>query len=239
MSTELLSTLPRELDKWANQLILGDCLEVMKKLPAGSIDAVVTDPPFAFTGGISNGRTACTSDQFFSFWWKAVCTELTRILKPEAEGFIWCDWRTAKTLAEGFEPDTQTYDYFRISQMLYHYREMPGQGQPFRNSVDLIAYLRGPKSKGYRIQNTTHNWISKYWYYGKHEFHPSEKDVSIAEQLISWCSDVGAIVVDPFCGSGTTLIAARNSKRHYIGIEKDPVHHSTAKKRLGQGVLPL
>ena len=79
----------------------GNCLDVMKAIPEDSIDAIITDPPFAFAGGISNGTSSQVSSQFFDFWWREVCIELQRILKPEGEGFIWCDWKTAASIAEG------------------------------------------------------------------------------------------------------------------------------------------
>ena len=50
-----------------NKIIQGDCIEEMKNLPDNSVDAIITDPPFAFTGGISNGSSANISGQFFSF----------------------------------------------------------------------------------------------------------------------------------------------------------------------------
>ena len=209
-----------------------DCLTGLQRLPDGCIDALVTDPPFAFAGGISNGRSSQVDNQFFCYWWASVCRQLERVLKPDAEGFIWCDWRTAPLIAEGFRPKEQTYNFFRIPQIIYHYREMPGMGRPFRSSVDLIAYLRGPKSKAHRIQNDTQNWISKYWYYGKHKYHPAEKDVGIAEQLVKWCSDENSIVLDPFLGSGTTAVAAIKTNRHYIGFEIDKIFFENAKKRI-------
>jgi site-specific DNA-methyltransferase (adenine-specific) len=213
-------------------IIQGDCLEEMKKLPDKSIDAIVTDPPFAFAGGLSNGSSSQTDSQFFAYWWKDVCKELNRVMKPEGEGFIWCDWKTAAILANGFKPTMQTYDVLRVSQMLYHYREMPGQGKPFRSSVDMIAYIRAAKSTGHRIPATTHNHISKYWYYGKHEFHPAEKDPELCEMLIGWCSDPGAIILDPFSGSGTTAIACKRSGRHFVGIELSEEYAEIARKRI-------
>lgn len=211
-------------------LIHGDCLDILHTLPSGSVDAVITDPPFTFAGGISNGRSSMADAQFFLFWWKAICVELNRVLKPDGEGFIWCDWRSAPTIAAGFVQDQIAT--WKVSQMLYHYREMPGQGQPFRNSVDLIAYVRGPKSKPSRIANTTHNWISKYWYYGKHKFHPAEKDAAIAQQLIEWCSDTGATILDPFMGSGTTGVACVQTGRKFIGIEISEEYFNVAQRRI-------
>lgn len=214
----------------------GDCLDVLPALLT-SADALVTDPPFAFTGGISNGAASQASGQFFRHWWRDVCRELVRVLPDSAEGFTWCDWRTAPIFADGFAVD-QRYTW-RLASMLYHYREMPGQGSPFRSSVDQIAYVRGPKSKGARIPNTTHNHFSSYWYYGKHEFHPAEKDPKIAQQLIEWCSDPGHTILDAFCGSGSVLLAARACSRRAIGIEIEERYCEVAAKRLSQQVLPL
>jgi DNA modification methylase len=204
----------------------------MKQIPSGSIAAIVTDPPFAFAGGLSNGMSSSVDSQFFSHWWRAVCDELARILAPDADGFIWCDWRTAPIIAAGFAPRKQTYDFFKLSQMLFHYREMPGMGRPFRSSVDMIAYIKGPKSKSSRIPATTHNFVSKYWYYGKHEHHPAEKDVEICKTLLGWCSDAGQLVIDPFAGSGTAAIAAHELGRCFIAIELEQVHFLTACRRL-------
>lgn len=221
-------------DKWAT-IYLGDCLEIMQGLQP--VDALTTDPPFAYAGGISTGSSSVVSDQFFKHWWRSVCQCLDVVLNREASGFIWCDWKSAKSIAEGFEPKEQTYDYFRIAQMLYHYREMPGQGQPFRSSVDMIAYLRGPKHKEPPIANTTHNFISSYWYYGKHKHHPSEKSPKIASKLIQWCSKENDIVIDPFMGGGTTLMAAKQLKRKSIGIEIEEKYCEMAARRLSEEVI--
>ena len=164
---------------------------------------------------------------------------ISSVLKPSATGFIWCDWRTAQAFASGFESRTNDAAAFRVSQMIYHYREMVGMGRPFRSSVDMIAYVRGEASGEQRIPNTTENWISKYWYYGKHEHHPAEKPVAIAEQLIRWCAANGESVVDPFMGSGTTLLAARQEGVQAIGIEIEECYCEMAAKRLSQEVLPL
>lgn len=216
---------------------LGDCIDYLRSVPDATYDAIVTDPPFTFAGGISNGRASMADDQFFLYWWRAACRELNRVLKPDGEGFIWCDWRSAAVLARGFAQDqTNTW---RVSQMLYHYREMPGQGQPFRSSVDMIAYVRGPKSAGARIPNTTHNLLSKYWYYGKHENHPAEKDPEMCAQLILWCSDPGAIVLDPFAGSGAVGIACAMTGRSYAGIEIEDSYHATAERRVSEAFASL
>jgi len=215
----------------------GNCLDVMNVIE--SAQAIVTDPPFAFTGGISNGRSSECSDQFFAYWWRDVCKGMTRICGPMGSGFVWCDWKTAAAFAAGFAPEEQTYDFWRMSQMLFHYREMPGMGRPFRSSVDMIAYIKGPKHRDPAIPNTTHNLISSYWYYGKHKYHPSEKSPEVAGRLIGWCSSEGDTILDPFMGSGTTLVAAKQLRRKAIGIEIEEKYCEIAKRRLAQEVLDL
>jgi site-specific DNA-methyltransferase (adenine-specific) len=202
------------------------------------MDALVTDPPFTMAGGLSNGRSSLADGQFFLRWWREVCGKLASSLVQEAEGFIWCDWRTAAIFAEAFERSDQVKP-FRLVQMLFHYREMPGMGQPFRSSVDMIGYLRGPKSKAAFIPNTTHNWISQYWYYGKHEYHPAEKSVDLCRQLLHWCMPATGIVLDPFMGSGTTLVAAKFMGRRAVGIELEEQYCEIAAERLQQEALPL
>jgi site-specific DNA-methyltransferase (adenine-specific) len=214
-----------------NKIYLGDCLELMKEIPTSSIDAIISDPPFTMTGSSSNGRGAIADDQFFDYWWRAVCVELARILKPSAEGFIWCDWKTAHVISNGFKPKMQEYT-FKVSQLIYHYREHIGMGQPFRSSVDMIAYIRGPESEAKRISSSTPNFISSFWQYGKHQHHPAEKDVDICKKLCEWCSDPNDIIIDPFAGSGTSCIASKLMGRQYIGIEKEEIFQKIAENRL-------
>jgi len=219
------------------KLYHGNCLEIMPRLH--SVDALITDPPFAFTGGISAGNSSNISDQFFRHWWKEVAQKIHKSLRSEASGFIWCDWKTAKILSDGFEPQLQTYDFFRISQMIFHHREMPGMGKPFRASIDMIAYLRGPKHKNPPISADTLNFISEYWYYGKHDHHPAEKSPSICERLLNWCSTEQQTVIDPFFGSGTTAIACERLNRKWIGIEIEEKYCEISAKRIEQETRQL
>ena len=214
----------------------GDCLDILESLPI-RFGAFVTDPPFSFAGGLSNGRSSQVDGQFFGHWWRSVCQRLTASCGDDGCGFIWCDWRTAQAFSAGFAPRQQTYDFWRIPQMLYHYREMPGMGQPFRNSVDMIAYARGPKHKVLSVPNTTHNFISSYWYYGKHNHHPAEKCPEVAAKLVDWTG--AEMILDPFMGSGTTLVAAKARGKGAVGIELEEEYCEIAAKRLSQEVLRI
>ena len=70
------------------------------------------------------------------------------------------------------------------------------------------------------------------WEYTENRLHPTQKPVSGLAPLIRAFSREGDLVLDPFCGSGSTLVAAHHLGRRYIGIELDPAHSATARERL-------
>jgi DNA modification methylase len=70
------------------------------------------------------------------------------------------------------------------------------------------------------------------WEFTGNRLHPTEKAVSVIKPLIDVFSKAGDVVLDPFCGSGSTLLAAREAGRHYVGIEKDTKIFETARARL-------
>lgn len=219
----------------SSETFLGDCLDVLKRFEDGSIDAIVTDPPFAITGGLSNGMTSRNDTQFFEHWFSDVAKELIRVIKPEGCMFIWCDWRTVNIIDAAFARASERYIPWWVSQVIVHDREMIGMGSPFRNQLDWIAVVRGKKTKwDDRIPNTTPNIFREYSYYGKHKHHPAEKTVTSAARLIEWATKPNDVVLDPFMGSGTTLIAAASLGRVSIGIEKEQEHYDTACKRLAE-----
>jgi DNA modification methylase len=214
-------------------VVEGDCLELMKALPDGCVDAFVCDPPFAMAGGISNGGSSQVDTQFFSLWFKTVADLMERVTRNDGCGFIYTDWRSVNVMADAFRPKQQTYDFWKFSQVIHWDREMIGMGKPFRNQVEMIGFVRGPKhQERCWVTNDTPNLIRSYWYYGKHEFHPAEKSPSVTAQLIEWCSQEGDVILDPFIGSGTTAVACKQSGRHYLGFELDPIYHAIARKRI-------
>jgi site-specific DNA-methyltransferase (adenine-specific) len=70
------------------------------------------------------------------------------------------------------------------------------------------------------------------WHYTGNRLHPTQKPVEILAPMIASFCPPGGAVLDPFCGSGSTLVAARNTGRRFVGIELDSGHHRTCRQRL-------
>jgi len=207
----------------------------MPTLADKSIDAVVTDPPFALTGGLSNGMTSRTDVQFFEYWFSDVARQLIRVIKPEGCMFVWCDWRTVHVIDSAFAKASERYVPWWVSQVIVHNREMIGMGRPFRNQCDWIAIIRGKKTAwGNRIPNSTPNIFSEYSYYGKHDNHPAEKTETAVQRIVEWASNEGDTVLDPFAGSGTTGVACLNTGRKFILIEKDAGYCEIIRNRIAE-----
>ena len=70
------------------------------------------------------------------------------------------------------------------------------------------------------------------WKYSGNKLHPTQKPLCVLTPLIQSFSHPGDVVLDPFCGSGSTLLAAKIQGRQFVGIELDPHHCDTARDRL-------
>jgi len=209
-----------------------DCLEM--QIAFRPADAIVTDLPYTFAGGVSNGVTSLADSQYFYHWLKDVFGFFIKASTEESVWFLYGDWRTI-ALYDRCLGEIQSHQNFsnkKVSQVLIHNREMLGMGRPFRNQIEYIAFIKSQKSNLERIPKDVGNLINSYWYYGKHKHHPAEKDPKIMKQLIEWATDKGQTVLDPFMGSGTTLLAAKEAGRKAMGIEIETKYCETAVNRI-------
>ena len=154
-------------------------------------------------------------------------------LKPDGAGFLWTDWKAIGAMEKGFRVTE-----WRVASALFHRRRGIGMGNPFRQSMDMIAYIRGPDHQPQGIGHSTPNFIDRHDFAPATETtHPAEKSVDLSRQLIEWSG--GGRVLDPFLGSGTTLRAAKDIGRQAIGIEIEERYCEMAANRLAQEVMEL
>jgi site-specific DNA-methyltransferase (adenine-specific) len=204
-----------------DQIIHGDCLAVLPQLPVGSIDFVLTDPPYLARYRDRQGRSVTNDDR--GGWLAPAFAEIYRVLKnhsfcvsfygwPKVDRFF-AAWRRA-----GFYPVAHLVwpkAYTSRRQFVRYQHEQAyvlAKGRPRRPAVPVGDVLP--------------------WNYTENRLHPTQKPVTGLTPVIRAFSRPGDIVLDPFCGSGSTLVAARQLGRRYVGIELDAEYCEAARKRL-------
>jgi len=125
---------------------------------------------------------------------------------------------------------------WEVTQALVWDRGGIGMGSPFRNSFEMIAFARGPEFSADDWPKTMGTVIREPWPYGKHDHHGSEKPVALMRRFVGLTEGT---LLDPFMGSGSTLVAAKDLGRQAIGIEIEERYCEIAAGRLAQRVLSM
>ena len=244
------------------QLYNGDCLDIVPTLPAGSIDAIITDLPY--------GTTACKWDTVIEFapMWK----EVKRVLKVNGV-FVTTSSQpfTSALVCSNLEmfryewiwqKDKPTNIYFKdVQPMKYHENVLVFSQSGSHNMSKVKASYNAQmeaKPEGNKRKNRERTFKSNgifgdrvfenkskrgeqddifpksIQFFNRHQngIHPTQKPVALYEYLIRTYTNEGETVLDLTMGSGTTIIAAMNTNRHSIGIEKDAAIFQTAKNRI-------
>ena len=206
-----------------NSIIQGDCVDAMKDLDTGSAGFILTDPPYLVNYRDRSGR-AIMNDQSED-WLKPAFAEMFRVLRPDAfcvsfYGYTKTDLFMDAWKSAGFRVAGHFVFPKKYASSSYH--------TEYRHEQ---AYLlaKGWPDKPCRPPPDVINWT-----YTGNKLHPTQKPVGVLKPLIEAFSRPGDTVLDPFCGSGSTLVAARELDRTYIGIELDPTYHSVAVARLDE-----
>ena len=242
-------------------IILGDCLDIMKDIPKGSIDLILTDPPF--------GTSACTWDTIIPLQplWK----QLIRITKPSAPivlfasqpftsilissnlamykySWVWEKPSGANFLNFKYQPAKVHEDIVVFGRMatsyskkgnLVYYPQMT-TGSPYTNksgkqrSDYANSSVRSPIKQVITVNKGTRYPRSVLHFPLDKGLHPTQKPVALLEYLINTYSKPDNIVLDFALGSGTTALACKNLNRSCIGIEINPDYYQLAKDRLAQ-----
>ena len=241
-------------------LIHGDCLEEMAKLPDGSVDMVLTDPPY--------GTTACKWDSVIPF--EPMWEQLKRITKEN--GAI---------VMTASQPFTSVLGASNIRQLKYQWTwrksratgHLNAKKMPMKDCEDvLVFYKKQPtynpqglvecnkdiwNSKSHSLRGKETDATSVVTGGIEHKqykqtatgyprqvldiasegatVHPTQKPVALMEYLIKTYTNEGETVLDFTMGSGTTGVACKNLNRDFIGIELDQNYFNIAKERVNNG----
>jgi site-specific DNA-methyltransferase (adenine-specific) len=204
-----------------NTITHGDCIKVMRQMPANSVDFILTDPPYLVNYRDRNGR-AIQNDKN-SDWLKPAMAEAYRVLKQDRVAIMFYGWTKVDAFFEawrsaGFQPVGHIVfrkSYSSKSRFLRYQHE-----QAF-----LLAKGRPPLPK-----NPVGDVLEMP--YSGNKLHPTQKPVATLATLIRSFSLPNELVFDPFAGSGSSCAAALLTDRRYVGIEMDSEYFQQAVARL-------
>lgn len=237
------------IEKFTNNIIHGDCLDIMKKMPSKSVDLIFADPPYNLSGNgyvtCKNGRKVnCNKgvwdmiediDKFNLDW----ISECVRILRDE--GTIWISGTLHNHPSVGFL--LKKLGLWIINDIIWYKPNAPPQLQPNRLAPSTEIIWLASKSKKYYFNYELAKTINKgkqmrnLWEISTTRHlttHPTEKPEKLLERIILIGSKKDDIVFDPFVGSGTTCVVAKRYKRKFIGIEIDKDYFEIAKRRVSE-----
>ena len=241
----------------------GDCLEVMKSIPDGSIDAIITDPPY--------GTTACKWDSVIDF--DLMWEQLNRIIKPNGAIVLFGNEPFSSALRMS---NIKNYKYDWIWEKETHSNFFQAKYCPLSrtenvsvfgefgmnsgakkigtyNPQGVIEINKKKKDSGYgeRKMGLSHSstlvkgteYVQKFTNYpqrlqkfnrDKNAVHPTQKPIALMEYLIKTYTNENETVLDFTMGSGSTGVAAKNLKRNFIGIEQDNKYFDIATERINK-----
>jgi DNA modification methylase len=211
----------RLFDQMLNTVTCGDCIDVMAHLPRSSVDFVLTDPPYLVRYRDRTGRRVINDDN--DAWLKPAFAQINALLKPDSLCVSFYGWDKvdifmAAWRAAGFRP---------VGNITFRKRYASSIRYLARHHEAACLLAKGtPPLPGQPPPDVID------WTYSGNRLHPTQKPVPCLKPLIAAFTQPGDIVLDPFSGSGSTLIAARALRRRFIGIDLDPGHHRTARARL-------
>ncbi|ULJ66666.1 DNA-methyltransferase [Wielerella bovis] len=214
------------------KLLNGDCLDLLKTLPTGSVDMILTDPPY-YVGMTHNSEKATFSDlNMLKPFFNQLFAELKRVSKQGAFIYIFTDWRTYPFL----QPIMA--NFFEIKNMLV-WDKIVGRVSPhYRNQHEIIIFATNGKSnrKIYSGSIITEKSFSSGAHSTNTKIHPTQKPVELLARLIEDGSDSGDVILDCFMGSGSCGIASLRLGREFIGIEIDENYFQAAENAITQEI---
>jgi len=233
-----------------NTTYLGDCDHILADFPDESVDLILTDPPYGIR--FRSNRQKVTRNHLGKnvkvdrpFYFEEVhgdgevplswLSHAYRLLKPNCAIYIFCHWTKWNILYQAVQAHG-----FDVKNMIVMNKSNHGMGDlegSFGPQHELLLMAAKGRHllRGKRLGDV---WNVPVLYSKSHRLHPEEKPLRWLTPAICASSDPGDLVLDPFAGSGSTLVAASTEGRDYCGIEVDPTHFDTMQKRLAGPVLP-
>lgn len=230
------------------EIIVGDAVSEMSKMEPNCVDLIIADPPYNLGKDYGNNHDIQGFDQYLVFS-KEWLSQAHRILKPTGTLYVFMGFRFISYFYDMLDRDLKM---FFNSWIVWHYTQGTGKTRGFSPRHDDILMFTKSTSfkfnldavrvpqKYYRERNNMRGanpgdvWQFSHVHYchNDRQAHPTQKPEGLIERMVLASSDEGDLIVDPFCGSGTTLRVCQQTTRQAVGIEINPDYVTMAKARL-------
>lgn len=206
-----------------NTVLNADCLTALPQLPSGSVHFILTDPPYITRYKSRDGRTVPNDDN--AAWLRPAFAEMYRVLTPDSFCVSFYGWPQADRFMRAYRDAG-----FRIVGHFVFPKRYTSASKFVRYQHECAHLLAkgNPTQPSYPIGDVID------WTYSGNKLHPTQKPLSVLLPLVETFAPARGIVLDPFAGSGSTLLAAMALGRDYLGIELDGKYHAIARQRLEQ-----
>lgn len=227
-----------------------EALDFLRGLPAESIDAVLTDPPYC-SGGFSEAakkaspgmisKQAIKANGWFCgdtmttggllFLLRSCMVEFERILKPGCSALVFCDWRMLPLLTPALESSGMQY-----RNLIVWDKGCPAMGNGFRPQHELIMHFCKGKPV-FHTKRTSNVMQAKRIFHTK-RLHQTEKPADLLNKLLDPIVAPGGTVLDPFMGSGSLAAVCQTRNLNFIGCDRSAAFCETARVRVGLASTP-
>lgn len=228
----------RHIDIKENTLIHGDSLTVLRQMESESVDAIITDPPYGISYEPGNRKVnvmqGIANDNAPFIWW---LYDAFRVLKTgdSGRGTLVCftRWDVEQVFIDAIRLAGFTVKSEVIWDKVAHgMGDLKAQFAPTHENI-IFAVKGKFNFPGHRPRDL----ITFHKLNGSQMVHPTEKPVGLLADLITSVTKPGDLILDPFAGSGSTLVAAKKTGRRFIGIELGDEHFERAQRRIEEAVL--
>lgn len=236
-----------EIQKWLGKVHHGDCIDLLNQMPAGSVDAIITSPPYNIKNSTGNGLKNGSGGKWpqaaliegyaghddamphedYVAWQRSCLGAMMRVLSETGAIFYNHKWRVQGGL---LQDRADIVEGFPVRQIIIWQRKgginfNPGYFLPTYEVIYLIA------KPGFRLAPKA-NAQGDVWQIPQESNnpHPAPFPVELAQRCVN--STLGKIILDPFIGSGTTAIAAEIAHRNWIGIDISQDYCELARQRI-------
>lgn len=245
------------IEKYTNQIIQGDCLELFKDIPDNSVDMTFADPPFNLKKKYTSYNDSLEFQEYLN-WCEQWISEMVRVTKPTGSIFLhnipkwltyyatflnkyayfkhWISWDAPTApMGKSLQPAHYGILFYGKEQKGTKINELRYPHKRDRKQGYLLKDYGGKKDKLHPFGPLVSDvWtdIHRIKHNKKRDPHPCQLPIHLLDRLILLATDEGDVVLDPFSGTGTTAISAKRLGRNYIGFELDNEYVEISKRKL-------